>query len=887
MGNPIFRFTLSHDTLGTKQISEPIGWKDAKIKLTRDPEFSSLIEYFEADLVFYGSNGRVDGGLNFIRSVEAIGLDETCNIHIEVSFNSGSTYKSVFTGQLDLTSIEENDLNQAHIPIIRNDLWVKFTTRYDTPVNIQSPLTVDNGTAIVHDPIKIDLPSQTVRYIGEYTWKETFQYSPSVSNGEILIIDWDTTVIDDIKKFSLPRATVVQNGNFTPAGIFEAPYDGIFSFDIRIEASSLISGPYTWLPFNTAFYIMKASDAIRTGQLPASPPTQGDNNIFAYEIVTYPNGDSVGVYTYKGYFKLFKGDQIVVYGWGSHLIGSTVGITVFGSQIDDWKTDCRIATVFNVTLSGLQTIDGISGADGDRVLVWKQSDQRENGIWIMHSGAWVRAIDADTSNELIKATVKITAGSVNINACFRQAEDFISIGDTPINFITTTQNNTKFKQYPGYPAGANTYFKVTGDTTFIQTDTRGFLIHDAAQSVLERITDIDQVFYSEYFGGLQTIPVYIEDGCASGMALAQGYQVRGVNIIQKPVSLSFSDWWKGANPIFNLGLSYDVINGKEVIRCEPKAYFYDRETSVNISNIKSLTRKYDTDFLINKIEIGFNKWQSEDLSAIDDPQGKHTYATRLHKIDKGLSLYSTFVAAGSAIEMTRRQGAQKVTDYKFDTDLFIIHVKPVNSSPDTFTPYTDEQFNQISNLLNPSTRYNILLTPLRSMLRWLNYVSGALTGYFATDSIKFASGEGNLKMYSDFACTGNGECLAIVCDGLFENQSIPLATYADHVGYLHLPFLYTIDSIDMNWETYEAIRNNRQKSIGISQTNTGFKAIFIKEMEYYLASSKATITGWSTEFIQPTSSAFSKVDQLCNVDYRITEESEHRILENGEKRSIN
>lgn len=66
----------------------------------------------------------------------------------------------------------------------------------------------------------------------------------------------------------------------------------------------------------------------------------------------------------------------------------------------DVKDSVRAATTANITLSGTQTIDGISIADGDRVLVKDQGNAAENGIYVASTGAWSRASDADTSDEV-------------------------------------------------------------------------------------------------------------------------------------------------------------------------------------------------------------------------------------------------------------------------------------------------------------------------------------------------------------------------------------------------------------------------------------------------------------------------------------------------------
>lgn len=61
----------------------------------------------------------------------------------------------------------------------------------------------------------------------------------------------------------------------------------------------------------------------------------------------------------------------------------------------DVKESVRCATTADITLSGLQTIDGVNVASGDRVLVKSQTDPIENGIYIAASGAWTRSTDTD------------------------------------------------------------------------------------------------------------------------------------------------------------------------------------------------------------------------------------------------------------------------------------------------------------------------------------------------------------------------------------------------------------------------------------------------------------------------------------------------------------
>jgi len=81
----------------------------------------------------------------------------------------------------------------------------------------------------------------------------------------------------------------------------------------------------------------------------------------------------------------------------------------------DAKASCRAATTGNITLSGTQTIDGISTIAGDRVLVKDQSTASQNGIYVVAAGSWTRSTDADTWNELIAAFTFIEQGTANGN----------------------------------------------------------------------------------------------------------------------------------------------------------------------------------------------------------------------------------------------------------------------------------------------------------------------------------------------------------------------------------------------------------------------------------------------------------------------------------------
>jgi len=84
----------------------------------------------------------------------------------------------------------------------------------------------------------------------------------------------------------------------------------------------------------------------------------------------------------------------------------------------DAKASVVAASTANLTLSGAQTIDGVSVIAGDRVLVKDQTTASNNGIYLCASGSWTRTTDADTYAELVAAYTFVEGGTVNANNGF-------------------------------------------------------------------------------------------------------------------------------------------------------------------------------------------------------------------------------------------------------------------------------------------------------------------------------------------------------------------------------------------------------------------------------------------------------------------------------------
>jgi hypothetical protein len=116
----------------------------------------------------------------------------------------------------------------------------------------------------------------------------------------------------------------------------------------------------------------------------------------------------------------------------------------------DFKDSVRVATTANITLSGTQSVDGVSLVAGDRVLVKNQTTASANGIYVVVSGgAWTRSTDADT-------TAKVTSGMFTFVETGTTNADsgWVLTTDEPTTLGTTALTFTQFSGAGQITAGA-------------------------------------------------------------------------------------------------------------------------------------------------------------------------------------------------------------------------------------------------------------------------------------------------------------------------------------------------------------------------------------------------------------------------------------------------
>jgi len=177
-----------------------------------------------------------------------------------------------------------------------------------------------------------------------------------------------------------------------------------------------------------------------------------------------------------------------------------------------WKDSARASTQGNINLSSPgSTIDGVTMATNDRVLVRAQSTQLQNGIYIWNGAAtpMTRALDASTSAELEQAILTVEEGT-DAGATFRQ---------TQVNF-TLDSGNVVFASFgTAAPSASETVAGVAEIATQAETDTGS----DDARIVTP-------LKLATYAGRKRKLSQNIGDGSATQFTVTHNFGMRDVAV---------------------------------------------------------------------------------------------------------------------------------------------------------------------------------------------------------------------------------------------------------------------------------------------------------------------------------------------------------------------
>jgi hypothetical protein len=156
------------------------------------------------------------------------------------------------------------------------------------------------------------------------------------------------------------------------------------------------------------------------------------------------------------------------------------------------KPAATVTSQTNIVLSGTQMIDGVNTVDGNIVLLRGQTDPIENGMWVVHAGAWARHADMPAGSHAGGSFVFVEQGGLYADT------GWVCSSDSPNDIVGT--NNLNWVQF----SGAGAYSAGTGlDLTGTQFSV---LYGTTAGTALEGSQDANYVHLTgtEFVGGAKT-----------------------------------------------------------------------------------------------------------------------------------------------------------------------------------------------------------------------------------------------------------------------------------------------------------------------------------------------------------------------------------------------
>lgn len=244
-----------------------------------------------------------------------------------------------------------------------------------------------------------------------------------------------------------------------------------------------------------------------------------------------------------------SGDNTISYNSGTGVFTANTSTLALKSYVDeqvqasalglDVKQSVRVATTENITLSGTQTIDGVSLSAGDRVLVKNQTTGSENGIYVVvDGGSWTRATDADSDAEVTAGLFTFVAegSSYADTGWVISTNDDITVGTTAITF-------TQFSGAGQYTAGdgltlSGTTFAVGGTTNRISVSADAIDI-DANYVGQSSITTVGTIATGTWNG--DTVGVAYGGTGATTLASGEYLKGNGTGAVQSSATIPVAD----------------------------------------------------------------------------------------------------------------------------------------------------------------------------------------------------------------------------------------------------------------------------------------------------------------------------------------------------------
>jgi hypothetical protein len=509
---------------------------------------------------------------------------------------------------------------------------------------------------------------------------------------------------------------------------------------------------------------------------------------------------------------------------------STGAATVFEDQVvspiltlNDPLINYPVTIDYNINISGAFTDDETTSGGARTVqqvilqLHWgyknDAGDGSVNGVTLWEDGGYSTDNYSTTFDTVAYGN---STGSITLNAGDSVWLTWFYITDTITDIDGATVN-------VDWNYNLST-IEFSAETVIEASEAKSVMVHEAFNQVVDAIADSDGNFESDFYGRTDSDKTtYVSDGCGSQIAITNGLNIRQFE--DKPILCSFRDLFNAMDCQHNIGMG--VVDGK--IRVEPLSYWFDSTTKIiTLANVQSFTAKNDSSKYINKIDVGYNRWESEFKGGLDDVNSKHEYSTQV-KSTKGIySKLCKYLASTYTIELTRRKSKNRTTeDWRYDNDNFLIAC--VRDAYGILRPEVfNDSFTLGTNYAALASAYNISLTPKRMLLHHLNVITAGLQ--IINGIISFVKGEGN-TIFScakdDVGCAEDYNGVAIAENGNINWND----ANAENISPIYLPETYSFE-YPLTFDEFKTIKNNPYGYVEFYKDSDDVKQGYIMEMAY-------------------------------------------------------
>lgn len=365
----------------------------------------------------------------------------------------------------------------------------------------------------------------------------------------------------------------------------------------------------------------------------------------------------------------------------------------------------------------------------------------------------------------------------------------------------------------------NHRLEIEADTSFVETETKGYRLFDAVKRNVESISNENDSLTSDFLDG----------GAANNYGYTSGNRIR---LIEKPILINLKDALEALHGIFNCG--FEFKNNK--LRIEPIDYFFQDNLLLTLTSISNLSITTNTEITFNEAKFTFPDTVDEEANTLD---AIHTERNYLLTITNASSTYTANVpwrADAYDIEFTRRKSVDSES-FKTDDDGFII---ALNSTLDAAEK--NEPFDLVDNVVGPESIYNGRISTARNYLNHATLLNSCQSKKNSSETVKNTFTENNGEAITRFKTTetnrlGDPNRLTIQEDMNFTLQQ---SNDFKHVfGTRKFKFSCEIEYMDVL-----ALVNNPNGYIEIPDHAGNTLRGFIFNFEYDPATNQADIELW-------------------------------------------